>query len=247
MPLTAEQFQRRKKGLGASDLSAVVGTSPYKSWQDLFDEKAHGKKRERDPKLDDLAHWGDLLEPVIRGEYAQRVKGRGWVVQTSDTLQHPEVEWALATPDAMIGTEAPERYTDAAGSTDTRYNFTPHHGLEIKNRGHNDKPRWADNHVPSEVATQAHWGMFVTGLPRWDVAALIGGNDLRIVTLLRDQELLDAMHSAADVFWKGVAAKEPPEMVWVESELEFIQRRLVNDADLAAFNRAAYWRKRKGQ
>ena len=241
MPLTAEQHQRRKKGLGASDVSAVFGTSPYKSWEDLFKEKALGIKRERDPKLDDLAHWGELLEPVIRGEYAQRVKGRSWKVQAPtgtlvDTLQHPEIEWALATPDGLVY-EPSE--LNLAG-------WTLHHGLEIKNRSYSDKPRWNDNHVPAEVASQAHWGMFVTGLPRWDVAGLIGGNDLRIVTLLRDEDLLKAMQAAAEWFWQGVVAKEIQDPTWIEGELEFIQRRLVNDADLAAFNRAAFWRKKRG-
>jgi predicted phage-related endonuclease len=125
-------------------------------------------------------------------------------------------------------------------------------GLEIKNRSYNDKPRWADNHVPAEVATQAHWGMFVTGLPRWDVAGLIGGNDLRILTLKRDDDLLHAMQAVAEAFWTSVAEKAPVEgvgqqMEWVAEEREFIQRRLVNDADIAAFNRAAYWRNRKGK
>lgn len=231
MPLTAEQFQRRKKGLGASDLSAVVGTSPYKSWQELYEEKALGKRKPRDEKLEEFARWGDIMEPVIADEYARRVARKGWAVKPSDTLEHEEITWALATPDRMI--------YDSTGRLA--------HGLEIKNRSHSDKPRWADNHVPAEVATQAHWGMFVTGLPRWDVAALIGGNDLRVVTLFRDEELLGWMRRVGEVFWRGVETKTPPEMDWVEEEREQIQRHLVNDADVAAFNRADYWRKRKGR
>ena len=235
MPLTTQQFERRKKGVGSSDLSAIVGTSPYTNWKEKWEEKALGVRKERDPKLDDLAHWGDVMEPVIADEYARRVRSRGWDVRPHDTLVHPEITWAVANPDRLVWTVERELHDDQLL-----------HGLEIKNRDKNDKPRWKDNHVPAEVATQAYWGMFVSGLPRWDVAALIGGNDFRVLTLMRDEELLNAMHSVAAVFWKGVEAGELPEMDWVEEEREFIQRRLVNDADLAAFKRADYWRNRKG-
>lgn len=243
MPLTTKQFERRKKGIGSSDLSAIVGTSPYTTWQEKWEEKALGKRKERDPKLDDLAHWGDVMEPVIADEYARRVRSRGWIVEPHDTLVHPEITWAVANPDRIVSALLPFDDLGLAGAVAK----TVFHGLEIKNRDKNDKPRWKDNHIPAEVATQAYWGMFVSGLPRWDVAALIGGNDFRVLTLCRDEELLNAMHAVAAMFWKGVEVKELPEMDWVAEEMEFIQRRLVNDADLAAFKRADYWRNRKGK
>jgi putative phage-type endonuclease len=230
MSLTEAQFTRRKKGIGASDLSAIVGTSPYTDWREKYQEKALGVRRERDEKLDDLARWGEIMEPVIAAEYARLVKGKHWRVELVGTLEHQKITWALATPDRMI--------YDSTGLLS--------HGLEIKNRDKNDKPRWADAHIPAEVATQAHWGMFVTGLPRWDVAALIGGNDLRVLTLFRDDELLGWMHRVAEQWWAGVATTTEPEMEWVEEERQNIQRRLINDSDLAAFKRAAYWRSRKG-
>jgi putative phage-type endonuclease len=247
MPLTTQQFERRKKGIGSSDLSAIVGTSPYTTWQEKWEEKALGKRKERDDKLDDLAHWGDVMEPVIADEYARRVRGRGWIVEPHDTLVHPEIAWAVANPDRLVYCSTPVAVDPGKPGPQLIARERLIHGLEIKNRDKNDKPRWAENHVPAEVATQAYWGMFVSGLPRWDVAALIGGNDLRVVTLLRDDELLDAMKRVGEVFWAGVEAKQLPEMEWVEGEREFIQRHLVNDADLAAFNRAEYWRKRKGK
>lgn len=248
MPLTTKQWERRKKGIGSSDLSAIVGTSPYTTWQEKFEEKALGVRKERDPKLDDLAHWGDVMEPVIADEYARRVRSKGWVVLPHDTLEHPEITWAVANPDRLVYQVSNVKlHTEGVLAGAVSQNETVLHGLEIKNRDKNDKPRWKDNHVPAEVATQAHWGMFVSGLPRWDVAALIGGNDLRVVTLLRNEELLEAMRRVGEVFWAGVEAKALPEMEWVEAEREFIQRTLVNDDDVAAFNRAEYWRKRKAK
>ena len=53
--------------------------------------------------------------------------------------------------------------------------------------------------------------MHVCNLPRWDVAALIGGRDFRIYTIERDTQLEDFLVGAVGRFWSDhVVAKVPP-------------------------------------
>ena len=65
-------------------------------------------------------------------------------------------------------------------------------GVECKNRNYFNHGEWGEpgtDEVPLEVTAQVHWSMRVTGLPRWDVAVLLGGNRLGIYHLEYDEEL----------------------------------------------------------
>lgn len=226
--LTVEQIAKRKSSLGASDMPAVLGVSPYKCVLDVYDEKVNGRKP-GEQWLEDFAEWGDLIEPAIREWYSRRLPEGAFVSVPKESLVHPTESWATASPDGLVFQPG--------------FDAGPERGLELKNRGKDHKPRWVD-HVPCDTAAQAHWGMYVTGLPRWDVVGLINGNTAYPHTLERDDELLGAMVAVGRLVWTAVEDKVSPDLSWVEYEVGLIRDRLVNDADEAAFRRAAYWKKR---
>lgn len=225
--LTTEQIEKRKFSLGASDLAAVIGVSPYKTAEDVWSDKVHGRKP-GDQRLEDAAYWGDALEGAIRVWYERSLCGSYYVDGVS-TKAHLENRWATATPDGLV--------------FHVKSKFVPVWGLEIKNRGHNDKPRWKD-HVPCDVAAQCYWGMYVTGLKRWDAVVLLNGNTPLVHTLEWDDEIIRAMVVVGELVWKAVTDKTAPEMAWVQNEVAFLHAKLVNDADEAAFKRAAWWAKK---
>jgi putative phage-type endonuclease len=233
MALTKEQIAKRKFSLGGSEVSGVFGVSPYKTAADVWTEKLKGRKPS-DKRLEDLAEWGELIEPCIREWYSRRLP-KGAYVSLPGQLRSKTIPWATSTPDGVVC------YPVAVGD-EPRLD----RGLEIKNRGSNDKPRWADG-VPCDVAAQAYWGMYVSGLDKWDCIALVNGNTPFLHTLVWDDELIAAMASVTQHFWNAVEAKEPPEMEWVRPELDLIQGRLISEADQAAFRRAAYWAKRESK
>lgn len=210
-------------------MAAVIGVSPYSTAQDVWSWKVQGGKP-KDERLEEFAYWGDAIEGVVRNWYAGRLP-QHWV-DVEGTRKHKKTKWATATPDGLV-------YEDVLKES-------PVWGLEIKNRGHNDKPRWVD-HVPCEVAAQCYWGMYVTGLKRWDAVVLLNGNTPLVHTLEWDDEIIRRMVVVGALVWDGVQTKTPPEMAWVENEVAYLRARLVNDADEAAFRRAAYWKKREGK
>jgi hypothetical protein len=115
--------------------------------------------------------------------------------------------WQLGTPDRLVAVMNPGA-GPGAGSIEW--------GLELKARGLRQAWLWGPEHegaggVPDEVAMQAHWYMSLTGLPRWDVAVLLDGNDFRVYQLRADEEIEAAMLEVAERFWRDhVEADRPP-------------------------------------
>jgi putative phage-type endonuclease len=194
----------RTHGLGGSDMAAVVGLSPFKSPIDIYMGKTEPVQFGEDVK--EFLQWGNLLEPVIRDEYARRAQqdivsgldiapffpGRSaqWDQQT--IVQAEGREWMLGTPDGIM------RNADA--------------GLEIKNSGFKGE-NWGkggSDEIPDHYAIQCQWYMAVTGRPRWDVAALFSGNSLETFRLTRNDDLLRELISAGEHFWNDNVLKGVP-------------------------------------
>lgn len=181
--LTADQRSIRKTGLGASEIGAVAGLDPHRNALDVFLDKTG-----QTPPFEgnEFTRWGNRLEAVIADEYADRL---GVMVRAPGvTLRHPHEPWILATPDRIVLTDNPEVTW----------------GLECKARGVRQADRWGEDgtdEVPHEVAAQCHWAMAVTGMVRWDVAVLIGGNEFRVYTLHRDEDVLNGLIAIGREFW----------------------------------------------
>lgn len=185
MSLTPEQIELRKLGITATDIAAIVGKHPWRSALDVWLEKTG----QREPAPGNTrTKWGELLEPVIRDDYAARHGAR---VDVPGTLANREHEWQLATPDGIVylgGKVEPER------------------GLEIKVHAreavisgslHYGDPGTDD--VPAHELIQCMWGMGVTGLPRWDLVPFISGSPDEYV-IERDHELIGILRERGERF-----------------------------------------------
>ena len=203
MTLTAEQLEMRKTKLTASDWAAVMGLNKYRNAIDVFLEKT-GKSEPFEGN--EYTHFGNKLEPVILAEYAERM---GVTVTPSGTIVHPEHDWIAATPDGIVD-----------GNGDGKW------GVEAKNRGAYNASAWGESgsdEVPDDVAVQCHIGMEVTGLKRWDVCSLIGGNQLSIYTLEYDKELAENLVEVGRVFWhENVLAGVCPDLDGSESSTNYL-------------------------
>ena len=60
----------RKKGIGGSDVAAILGFSPYKSPYQLWLDKTG--RSERKESQNESAHFGNLLEDVVAKEFSRR-------------------------------------------------------------------------------------------------------------------------------------------------------------------------------
>jgi putative phage-type endonuclease len=178
-------LKNRMTGIGGSDAAAILGASRFKSAVDVWMDKTGQAEPIEDnaPML-----WGRTLEPVIRAHYCAMV---GKTVLQPAMMRHPVHNFMLANLDGMVMGDRV---------------------LEIKTARTADG--WGDpgsDEIPLDYAAQVHHYMIVTGLPRADVAVLIGGSDFRIYTVYGDAELHDAMIEKEREFWRLVETNTMPE------------------------------------
>jgi putative phage-type endonuclease len=220
---------RSTEGLGASQVAAALGLHPYCAritlWQELVGELPGFEGNER-------TRWGNLLEPVVLQQYIERHELEGFVIPGPEigSVFHAEHPWARATPDGIVLREGlglePSTRAERVRRAGDRSAWK--RGIEIKTAGLHQAHRWGadDEHgettVPIEYLIQCQWSMFVTGLPRWDVAALIGGQEEREAIIERDDELLEMVVPEAEAFWRCVETRTPPEIDGTEACRDYI-------------------------
>jgi putative phage-type endonuclease len=200
----------RQMGITATDAAALTGHHPYRSPVDVYLDK-----RGEAPPFDgnERTKWGLLLEDPIRADYAER---HGAFVDVPGTLQHPDREWAMATPDGVVyvGRAAP------IGGADR--------GLEIKTHTIHEAWKYGEpgtDEVPMYELLQCTWNMFVAGLPRWDMVVFIDNQPADYV-IPRDEELVQLLYDAAIRFRRdNLDAGVPPSPDGTDSYDTFLRGR----------------------
>jgi len=185
-------LQVRKGGIGSSDAAAAVGLNPYKSQLELWMEKTG--QDEQLPKVDPQdesspLYWGTLLEPIVAAHYTRRTGNK--VRRVNAVLQHPTEPWMLANLDREV-----------MGTPEVQI-------LECKTAGINGARLWKDG-VPEYVQLQVMHQLAVTGAQAADVAVLIGGQDLQVHRIERDEALIANLMALERQFWGHVQRCEPP-------------------------------------
>lgn len=183
----------RKGGIGSSDAAAAVGLNPYKSQLELWLEKTGQDSGLPKTDPDDESspmYWGTLLEPIVAAHYTKRTGNR--VRRVNAVLQHPSEPWMLANIDREV-----------VGVPDV-------HILECKTAGINGARLWKDG-VPEYVQLQVMHQLAVTGKQAADVAVLLGGQELQIHRINRDEALIGQLIALEKQFWAFVeTGKAPP-------------------------------------
>ena len=176
----------RRTGIGSSDAAAAVGLNPYQSQLELWMQKT-GKADllpAVDPSDDSSPmFWGSLLEPIVAAHYTKRTGNK--VRRVNAVLQHPEHPWMLANVDREV-----------VGASDVQL-------LECKTAGIHGARLWRDG-VPEYVQLQVMHQLAVTGHQAADVAVLVGGQELRIFRIERDEALIARLIALEHAFWDMV-------------------------------------------
>lgn len=182
----------RKGGIGSSDAGAAVGLNPYKSQLQLWMEKtgrdANLPKTDPNDETSPM-YWGTLLEPIVAAHYTKRTGNR--VRRINAVLQHPDEPWMLANIDREV-----------TGAPDVQI-------LECKTAGINGARLWKDG-VPEYVQLQVLHQLAVTGKQAADVAVLLGGQDLQVHRIERDEILIRRLIELERKFWRYVVDDVAP-------------------------------------
>lgn len=178
-------YEERKRGIGGSDASAVLGVNPYKSAIDVFLEKTG----QIAPSTDDTpaTYWGKRLEPIVREEFQRQT---GLTVMTSTEMFQSD------TYPFMIA------HVDGFGR-DGEIPFV----LECKTTHSRNAEQWTGDVLPIPYMIQVAHYLFVTGAQKGFLAVLIGGNDFRIFPIDRDADVERLLLEGETRFWTEYVQK----------------------------------------
>ena len=182
---------QRKKGIGGSDIAAIIGVSQFKTALDVYLSKTTDQPEQQGEHL----YWGHALENPIIDRFIQDTGAN--VIRQPEMRRHPDYEWAIANADALI----------TNGDTIEAI-------LEIKTSSAFKSREWgADDtdEVPIEYIAQVQWYMWIYDVNEAYLAALIGGNQYRQYHITRDDELIAMLAEKAQAFWQNhVIPRIPP-------------------------------------
>lgn len=180
-------LKERMTGVGGSDSPALLGLSSFKTALDVYLQKRGEDAFNETP----ATRWGNLLEPVVRQEYAERT-GRT-VTLPAAMLRHEKYPFVIGHPDGIAERRLYEgkiaRSSEGWGEPGT-------------------------DQIPEAYVIQVQHYMAITALPVADVAVLIGNMDFRMYEIPADVELQEMIIDAAADFWKKVEAGTPPDPDW---------------------------------
>ncbi|SCC95135.1 Phage-type endonuclease [Thiomonas sp. X19] len=206
----------RKTGIGSSDAAAAVGLNPYQSQLELWLVKT-GRDSNL-PKVDpndetSPMYWGTLLEPIVAAHYVKRTGNK--VRRINAVLQHPTIPWMLANIDREV-----------LGSTEVAI-------LECKTAGIHGARLWRDG-VPEYVQLQVQHQLAVTGKAAADVAVLLGGQELQVHRIPRDEALMAHLLQLEAQFWAYVETDTPPPADGSDSAGQALQALFPQDSGATA-------------
>ena len=168
----------RKSGLGGSDVAAIVGASPWKSYAALWAEKT-GRWQERDISASPSVRFGVDNEQKVAELFAEATGKR---VYETGHFHRKDARWMQASPDRLIFDEAA--------------------GLECKTTSSNYAYEWSEGNIPDAYYCQVQWYMAVMGFDVWYIACMFRDTERFIWrTIERNDTFIKYIEQQASRFW----------------------------------------------
>jgi len=206
-----EWLSWRKKGIGGSDISSLLGLNPWRSPLALYYDKV-SEDDETEEEESIAMELGKELEPFLREKFANWMLKNEFVAITVEEepfmMQHPEHEWALANIDGKF--IHPEKGLC---------------GLELKTTNEFARKDWEDDELPIYYFLQIQWYMGVTGIQNFYVGYLIGNRKFDAKHIPRNDEVIEEIFKQAGDFWHNhVLAKIPPAPIGLDSDTDTLKK-----------------------
>jgi len=198
----------RRTYLGATDIAAIVGVSPWRAAIDVWREKTG---LAGDVEMNERMAWGQRLEDAICDGYTAETGRR---LARRAGVAHKWHPFIIGHPDRLV---VGEPGVFEAKSAMTR-------------RGYGEAGTDA---VPPHVRVQVTVYMGLTGRDWCDVALLTSTSRLDIYRVDYDRELYDALIEAAARFWQeNVVAGVEPEPDGSESYRRHLAEKFPHSQDI---------------
>lgn len=207
MKFTLEQLLERQQSLGGSEVAVALGLSPWKTPYELYIEKTTNDPLSLQTSTTTLQEWGHRLENIVALKYQNET---GYAVVPGFKCHYLKYPFLTASPDRLV-------YTKDGHGKALR-------GLEIKTVDAFCREKWGTSGtvwdgvdinqcpIPYHYYIQVVAYMAVLGMDTWDLAVLIGGNDYRVYTFMRNLDVEDKILEEARAFWESFVVQKvaPP-------------------------------------
>lgn len=188
-----EWLKVRGQGIGASEVAAVIGLSPWDSPYSLWLKKTGQLPPTEETFTMKLGH---LLEPIVVQLWEESTGFKAVKSSAADIIyQDPEKPWRKCTPDRI----AHEMNYETGKKERTL--------IEIKTSSMNFE---ADD-LPVYYLAQCQYQMLITGIHRCTLAWLTNGRQFGFAPVEWDEEFANFIGNEVDKFWNEcvVGGKEP--------------------------------------
>ncbi|MGU8470019.1 YqaJ viral recombinase family nuclease [Clostridium perfringens] len=176
----------RQKGIGGSDVGAILGVNKWKTAFEVYIEKTEPITEVKEQS--EAAYWGDMFEDVVAKEFEKRTGKK--VRRDRRHFVHKEYPFMVANIDRrVVGENAV---------------------LECKTANQYLAQEWESEEVPASYLLQVQHYMAVTGAEKAYIAVLVGGQKFIFKEIERDEELIEMIVEACKTFWKMVEDRTPP-------------------------------------
>ena len=201
-----EWLEERGKGIGGSDIAAIVGYSKWESAYSLWCKKTG---RIQDSTTSSAMEWGNRLEDVIIDKFADEHPDYT-LLRNVGSWAHNERPWQKANPDGL--------YFDANGELCL---------LEVKTAQYEDDWKTltpGEYDVPLHYQTQVQWYLQTLGLSKGTVIVLFHGNLYKEITFEAMPFMQDINLEDAAKFWEHVQEKKRPEWDGSDVTVEAVRK-----------------------
>ncbi|WP_016938678.1 YqaJ viral recombinase family nuclease [Bacillus siamensis] len=216
-----EWLLERRKGIGGSDASVILGLNKWRTAFELWLDKT-GQVPVSE-SASEAAYFGSILEDIVAKEF--EVRSGKKVRRKKSMLKHPEHDFILANVDRMIVGEKAI--------------------LECKTTSAYNLKEWENDEIPADYIVQVQHYLGVLG-PQYKkayFAVLIGGNKFVWKEIERDDELIEMIFTAEVEFWNtAVLGGVAPALDGSSAAEEYLKKRYAETEsnkviDLTAVNR----------
>lgn len=180
-----EWLEHRKKAIGGSDASSIIGLNPWSSPYTVWADKL-GKlppKEDNEPM-----RLGRDLEDYVAKRFTEKTGKK--VRRENAIIYNEDYPFAHANVDRLIVGE------DA--------------GLECKTTSVMNLKKFKNGAFPDNYYVQCVHYLMVTGCKRWYLAVLVLGEGFYDFVIERDEEEIAALAKSEKEFWEYVRTKTPP-------------------------------------
>ena len=181
-----EWLAHRRKGIGGSDASAILGLNPYSSPLNVYLDKI-GKAEEQETT--EAMRQGTDLEQYVANRFTEDTGKK--VKKCNKILQHPDYPWMIANIDRKVQGE--------------------NAGLECKTTSPYSKFKFDEGEINPHYYWQCMHYMAVTGAEKWYVAIVVLGKAFHAFEIKRNRSEIQRLIDAEQDFWENhVVRREPP-------------------------------------